>query len=317
LIELDSSNAVQYLWARGYAPGGGWRVQTLGGGVSNTVLLATSGDFRWVLKQSLGRLRVSEEWLADRTRIRRECMALNVLRPLLPAGAVPAVVFEDPENLIFAMEAAPAGAKDWKTLLMAGEVDLELARQAGKLLVQQIAAAAPHALFSDQTCFRQLRLDPYYLFLIPRYPELRDQIMEAVESCRQRCLALVHGDFSPKNMLIFHGCITLIDFEVIHYGDPGFDAAFLLNHLLLKAIHRPSQRDQFRSAAEIFWREITKYCPAEVSSAMRHIGCLHLARVDGKSPAEYLTQEERATVRNHAVRLILTPPQSIEEIFAF
>ena len=270
------------------------------------VLLAESGSGRrWVFKQALGRLRVAEEWLADRTRIHREAAAMRALAPLLPEGAVPRVTFEDRENFIYAMEAAAPDAEDWKTRLLRGERDAEVARQAARIL----AAIGKRGAwwreeFGDQHCFEQLRLDPYYRFTASRHPDLREAFEEAIAMAR-RPLAMVHGDFSPKNLLVsVERQVTLIDFEVIHYGDPAFDAAFLLNHLLLKGA---------RELGLACARELREF---DAPAVIRHLGCLHLARVDGKSPAEYLTETERVRARAAAREMILYPPKTIEEIFA-
>ena len=280
----------------------------MGGGVSNLVLLAESATRRWVFKQALGRLRVAEEWLADPVRIHREAASMRALAPLLPIGAVPCVVFEDRENFIYAMEAAPDGVEDWKTLLMRGEREEGVARQATRILAalaQRTAAGARwREEFGDQHCFKQLRLDPYYRFTAARHPDLREAFEEAIVLA-QRPLAMVHGDFSPKNLLVAPGGggVTLIDFEVVHYGDPAFDAAFLLNHLLLKGA---------RALGIVCASELRGF---ETAAVIRHLGCLHLARVDGKSPADYLTETQRAKVRAAARELIRHPPRTIEEIF--
>lgn len=283
-------------------------MRMLGGGVSNLVLLAESATRRWVFKQALGRLRVAEEWLADPVRIHREAASMRALAPLLPIGAVPCVVFEDRENFIYAMEAAPDGVEDWKTLLMRGEREEGVARQATRILAalaQRTAAGARwREEFGDQHCFKQLRLDPYYRFTAARHPDLREAFEEAIVLA-QRPLAMVHGDFSPKNLLVAPGGggVTLIDFEVVHYGDPAFDAAFLLNHLLLKGA---------RALGIVCASELRGF---ETAAVIRHLGCLHLARVDGKSPADYLTETQRAKVRAAARELIRHPPRTIEEIF--
>ena len=283
-------------------------MRMLGGGVSNLVLLAESATRRWVFKQALGRLRVAEEWLADAARIHREAASMRALAPLLPAGSVPCVVFEDRENFIYAMEAAPDGVEDWKTRLMRGERDQRVARQTARILVElgQWTAGSERwrEEFGDQHCFKQLRLDPYYRFTAERHPDLREAFEEAI-SLAQRPLAMVHGDFSPKNLLVAHGGggVTLIDFEVVHYGDPAFDAAFLLNHLLLKGA---------RALGHVCAAELRGF---ETAAVIRHLGCLHLARVDGKSPAEYLTGAQRVTMRAAARELIRHPPKTIEEIF--
>jgi streptomycin 6-kinase len=253
---------------------------------------------------------VEEEWLADRERIHRECLALRLLAESLPKGAVPEIAFEDPDSFIFAMEAAPETARDWKSLLLAGECEDAAASRAAEILVAQVHAEVPPELFADQRCFDQLRLDPYYRFTASRHPDLREHFEERIAACR-RPLGLVHGDFSPKNLLLAGGRMMVIDFEVIHLGDPNFDVAFLLNHLLLKVTHGIAGCGRL---ALIFWDGVRGVM--DESSTIAHLGCLHLARVDGKSPAEYLTEPERKHARARARELILHPPRTIREIFA-
>ena len=295
---------------------------SLGGGVSNHVFLVEAGHLRCVVKQSLGRLRVEAEWLSRRDRIHRECAALRAVAPALPAGAVPAVLFEDRENYVFGMEAAPAGAQPWKTGLMAGEVREELAEEAGRLLGTWISESAGRpewcGEFGDLTVFGELRVDPYYRFTADRHPELRERFAALIEECLGRRVSLVHGDYSPKNLLVCGGGLMAIDWEVVHWGDPSFDAAFLTNHLLLKAVCVPGAGTRLASAAGAFWRGLSATAGPAAGwlepAAMRHLGCLLLARVDGKSPAEYVRDESlKSKLRGAARDLILRPPLSAAE----
>ncbi|MBK5293935.1 MAG: aminoglycoside phosphotransferase family protein [Acidobacteriia bacterium] len=304
-------------------PAGPWEVEPLGGGVSNRVLLVRTPQTRFVVKQSLGQLRVEEEWFADRSRIHRESAAMAALAPHLPPNSVPAVLFEDNENCIYAMEAAPASAADWKSQLLSGRTDVKVARKAAGIHAAMIDASwcseAWDGQFGDQTCFGQLRLDPYYRFAASKHPRLADVFAQCIQACQTRRQSLVHGDFSPKNLLVWEGQVMVIDFEVIHYGDPSFDAAFLLNHLLLKAVHRPHQATEFAELASVYWRALRDAFPGSQDEfeywTIRHLGCLHLARVDGKSPAEYLTPAQRGLVRQRALGMIQSPPRQVEEIF--
>jgi len=323
-LELTQENASQYLNSRPEAGGErSWRISSLGGGVSNTVLLAEGGGRKWVLKQSLGKLRVKEDWYADRERIHRECASMVLLKPLLPEGSVPAVIFHDADNCIYAMEAA-SDARDWKSLLLGGSVRTEVASAAGRILAAQIRASwqsvAWEEQFGGQKCFEQLRLDPYYRFTALRHPDLAAAFEACVESCRTVRQSLVHGDFSPKNLLVKGSQVTLIDFEVIHYGNPAFDTGFLLNHLLLKSAHRPEFGGQYTACAMAFWKGMELGYPGDIKmlleSTMKHLGCLFLARVDGKSPAEYLTEGGRERVRRLAREMILNPPSDVDQAFA-
>src|SRR6202043_2335537 len=111
------------------------------------------------------------------------------------------------------------------------------------------------AEFGDQTVFRELRLDPYYRATAVRHPDLGGRIERLMRKSAARRLALVHGDWSPKNFLVAGSSVMAIDFEVIHFGDPSFDSAFLLNHLVLKSFYRPEWADSYAQAAAGFWRK--------------------------------------------------------------
>lgn len=323
-MDLDCSNAEQYLGQR-RPERGGWRITELGGGVSNTVLLAENGGCRLVLKQALGKLRVQEDWFSDRGRIFREAAAMRALASHLPAGAVPEVLFEDRENGIFAMTAAPPGSETWKSLLMAGDMQPGIARRAGAILAAMARAswrnAEWEARFGDQTVFDQLRLDPYYRTTASRHPGLSAHFERLMAASGERRVAIVHGDWSPKNFLVHNGLLTAIDFEVIHFGDPAFDSAFLLNHLLLKSFHRPEWRASLAALGNLFWTTYREGLPAGAdwieSATLQHLGCLMLARIDGKSPVEYLKDENiRGSVRRFATSLILERPSAVAEVFA-
>jgi aminoglycoside phosphotransferase (APT) family kinase protein len=323
LFDLQPDNAAKYLGSRGIVPADA-RVTELGGGVSNIVLLVESGDRRFVLKQALGKLRVQDDWFSDRERIFRESAAMRWLAPHLPTGAVPEILFEDRENCLFAMRAAPAGVPMWKSMLMGGDLDLRTAGQIARILATIVSKswrdAESERVFGDQTVFDQLRLDPYYRTTARRHPDLAPQFDRLIRESRDRRVSLVHGDFSPKNFLVSAGQVMTIDFEVIHFGDPAFDSAFLLNHLLLKSFYRPQWKSGFARLAGHFWETYRAGLPAECDwiepATLAHLGCLLLARIDGKSPAEYITGPElRERIRGFARDLIRKPPARIAEVF--
>lgn len=328
-MELSAENTAAYLQERPEFGSRRWQVTPLGGGISNAVLLAESGEVRIVLKQSLPKLRVQEDWYADRSRIRHECEAMRALAPHLPDGAVPRILFEDAENYLFAMEAAPRGARTWKSLLLEGNADEAIT---GKIAVAlaamfRVTWRSPEweSKFSDQGVFDQLRLDPYYRFTATKFPDLAEHFYSRVHDAQTRRCSLVHGDWSPKNFLVSgsavnNSAVMAIDFEVVHYGDPAFDAAFLLNHLLLKCFHQPQWADRYRRLAARFSEVLMERLPDDAdwfeSATCRHLGCLLLARIDGKSPAEYIVGDRvKQKVREYASRVIAQPPHSIKVIF--
>lgn len=324
---LSASSAQDYLASCGLIrEGENLEVQELGGGVSNTVVLITfPGDARkrWVAKQSLGKLRVKDDWRSDRARIFKEADCMRTLSAMLGKGMTPEVVWEDRANFLLVMTAAPEGSRVWKNLLLAGEIDAELAEQAGNLLASVIAgsqrAAGLRQTFEDRAVFDQLRIDPYYRTVAARLPSVAPAIQQLISDSWAIRASLTHGDYSPKNMLVHDDKIFLIDFEVAHWGDPAFDVAFLLNHLLLKGIYRSQQWAQYAGAARRFWISLNRNLqetPIEGLEEMtaRHLGALMLARIDGKSPVEYLTGEAvKNRVRRAAKRILLEQPLSVTD----
>jgi 5-methylthioribose kinase len=323
---LTSQNARDYLLAHGVVrESEDVSIRELGGGVSNVVLLVEwldNPEKRWVVKQSLGKLRVKDDWRSERSRIFREAEAIQALAPILGPAALPQVTHIDLQNFLFVMTAAPAGALPWKDLLLGRRGDAGVAREAALLLAKIINAsrgdAALAVQFSDRTVFDQLRIDPYYRTTASRHPELRREFDELIITPLGIRSSLVHGDYSPKNMLVRGEVMFLIDFEVVHWGDPTFDAAFLLNHLFLKAFHLPFASLEFIELANDFWRTLMATLAPEATEGfeamtVRHLGGLMLARVDGKSPVEYIKDEAtKARVRKAATLILRDPPASME-----
>lgn len=299
------------------------RIIPLAGGVSNTVLLVEAGGRSFVVKQALPQLRVQAEWLCDRRRIRRESAALQVLSPVLPPGSVPSVLFDDPANCAFAMSAAPASAETWKAGLLRGECDGSIAEQVGHILAALIrsteGSSELNSRFGDIAIFDQLRLDAYYRYTAGRHPDLAPWFESLIADCTGRRFCIVHGDFSPKNFLVDGNAVVVIDWECVHYGNPAFDAAFLLNHLLLKSYHLPAQAADFAALGLRFRNAVASGIPSMPwleEATIRHLSGLLLARMDGKSPVEYITDTAlKDRIRGFARGLIAQPPRTIAEVF--
>jgi len=301
---LTTDTCADYLRARGVVSGDASVVE-LGGGVSNVVLLVESDAGRVVVKQALPKLRVADDWQAKQERTVTEAAALRLAAQLSP-GSVPEVLDSDPDRCVLVIAAAPTSWTDWKQQLLAGRVDVRVARQLGEVLGRwhHATGAQPELAAScdDPEAFEQLRVDPYLRTVQARHPELAALIQPAIDHLVGSRTCLVHGDFSPKNVLVGDGNVWVVDFEVAHVGAPEFDVAFMLCHLVLKAVHVPSREPEYRDAAAAF---LEAYAEAAKDVALqrnaetaRQLGCLLLARVDGKSPAEYLTESERTEAWN-------------------
>lgn len=299
-------------------------VRELGGGVSNIVSLIEGPGIRWVAKQSLGKLRVKDDWRSSRERVFREAGVIQAMGSILD-GAVPQVIHVDRENFLYVMSAAPEGSVVWKRSLLDGTVRIEIADAVGRLLATMIKTSQQSPAFKeefdDRTVFDELRIDPYYRTTASRHPDVREPLDRLIADSWRIRTSLVHGDYSPKNMLVCGDRVLLIDFEVVHWGDPAFDSGFLLNHLMLKSFHQPQYAALYFRAARAFWQALISGLEAAAmvdfeAMTVRHLGGLMLARMDGKSPVEYIHDEEtKCRVRRTAKQLLRQQPTSIEDAF--
>lgn len=298
----------------------------LTGGVSNrTVLVERGNGDAWVIKQALPKLRVQVDWFSPPERIHREALGLRWLAKLAPLGTITPLVFEDHAHHLLAMEAVPRPHTNWKTMLLAGHVEPEHVEQFAHLLGLIHRRGYEHQrdvepVFRDRSFFESLRLEPYYGYTATQVPAAEQFLTGLIAATLARRETLVHGDYSPKNVLIHAGRLVLLDHEVIHFGDPGFDLGFSMTHLLSKAHHLPAHRRAFAAAAWSYWTHYRETIgdvewAADIEPrAVRHtLGCL-LARVRGRSPLEYLSEEERARQASAVVRLMAAPPATIAEL---
>lgn len=287
-------------------------ITPLSGGVSNTVIKVYSPRGVFVLKQALRKLKVKAEWISDLERIHVEKQVLRFLARVIP-GYTPALIFEDDGNYVFMMESAPEQASNWKQLLMKGELKTSVAGMCGQFLglVHQVTGGSVEArqLFSEKKYFRQLRVEPFFEYLKPMHPALEDVLEQHIEKTWARRDCLVFGDYSPKNILVWEQRIMPIDFEVAHMGDASFDIGFITCHLLLKSLHFPERMDDFHALAAAVLDGYFGARPVDrtvvEAEAVMQLAFLMLARVDGKSPVEYIVEDdEKQRVRRIANRII-------------
>lgn len=299
------------------------QIRTLAGGVSNkTVRVEFGPDKAWVLKQALEKLRVAVDWFSDPARIEREALGMRWLQDLAPEGAITELIFEDREAHVLAMAAVREPHENLKNIFMTGRADQDLAWKFGELLGnihrrgwEARTELAP--IFENRAYFESLRVEPYYQYTAAQVPAAASFITALIAEMLAHRLALVHGDYSPKNILVYESNLILLDHEVIHYGDPAFDVGFALAHLLSKAHHFKKSRRKFESAAQTFhtaYRDALGPVPwaaeADARGARHTLGCL-LARVKGRSTLEYLSEAEREEQSRVTVELMQTPPATV------
>lgn len=312
--------------AAGIAADSTFEVMPLTGGVSSDIVRIRLADGRDLCaKRALSQLKVAAEWKAPLERNHYEVAWLRRASAIVP-GAAPAVLAEDAAHGVALLEYLPADDYLlWKTELLAGRADPRVATAVADALGRIHAATlndpAVAAEFPTDHLIDALRLDPYLRFTAGRHPALAERILAVLDTTARTKLALVHGDVSPKNILVSKrdGHPVLLDAECAWYGDPAFDAAFCLNHLVLKAIHLPALRDELLNEAQDFARTWLGHFPAKLRENLDArtaalLPCLMLARVDGKSPVEYLSEAAREKVRGLAIPNIAEPPRSIEAL---
>jgi 5-methylthioribose kinase len=326
MLELTPENTLDYLRSRGWIGPGPARVEALSWGVSNAVFRVEAEGRLFVLKQSRPQLRTKAAWFSNVDRIYREQEVMEFLHPLLPAGTVPRVLFSDRDNYAFAMEHAPVEARVWKECLLAGEIDLRLGEQVGFILgrMHEATAGRPQDMerFADHTVFVQLRVNPFYRRIQERHPDLASPIEPIIQQMLTVKEALCMGDFSPKNILTHDRAFTLVDYEAAHFGEPTMDLGFFLSHLILKAVKRHGERQRLFDLTRAFWtgyrQEVQVRPAAELEErTLGHFAVCALARIDGTSPVDYLTEErQRDAVRQLGRQVLQQRPPRWEEVLA-
>ena len=302
-----------------------WR--RLSGGVSSDIWRVRLPSRTICVKRALAALKVEADWQAPTERNVYEWEWFKFVHRNFP-GLVPRPVAHDREMQMLAMEfLAPGDFKLWKTELLNGATDAEFAARAGGSLGKIHARSAFDReiaeKFATDHIFYALRIEAYLLATAAKHPPVAAAIREIAEHTLAAKIALVHGDVSPKNILIGRENPVFLDAETAWFGDPAFDLAFCLNHFLLKAAYRPQfaggYKSCFEAFAESYLREVD-WEPREglEKRAARLLPVLYLARVDGKSPVEYITDEKvRENIRRNALALIRNPRSQLREIVVF
>ncbi len=292
-------------------------LRPLVGGVSSDIVLVEDAGRYFVVKQALARLKVEDDWFADTARNRTEQDFLRYASESIP-GSVPQVLHTDVDGAWFALEYLGSDWTNWKEALLAGQVNPAWAGLAGETLgrLHFSSWADPEMgeRFDTLKNFTELRIDPYFLTTARRLPEARGFLLNEANKLSRARLALVHGDFSPKNLMFRGDRIQILDAEVAWFGDPAFDCAFLLTHLHLKALLLPALADRMLGLVSVFWNAYQVALGSRADAELEQrtvrllIGIL-LARVHGKSPVEYLTREaSRDWVTDQCLSQMVRPP---------
>lgn len=303
-------------------------IEPLTGGVSSDIALVSVGSRRFCIKRALAKLKVAADWRAPVERNRSEVEWLKVAASV-KADCVPDVLADRSADGWFAMAYLdPATHPVWKAQLRDGIIDVEFAAAVGRGIGRIHAATAGRAdlaqRFATDHIFYPIRLEAYLVATANQHPDVAAALHQLVKTTQSTRLALVHGDVSPKNILCRQtdGAAqpVFLDAECAWYGDPAFDFAFVLNHLLLKCLWRPQHAAQYLACFDALYDDYINQVTWETGysidarTAKLLVG-LMLARVDGKSPVEYVTDEaQKNLVREFALPRLHQPPHFLAEV---
>lgn len=289
----------------------------LTGGVASDIWRVEGARGPICVKRALAKLRVEADWRAPVERNAYEAEWMRRAGIAAP-GAVPRLLGQEPASGVLAMAFLEADAHPlWKTELLAGRADPEFAARVattlGSIHAKTAGDPAVSAAFPDDRIFYDIRLEPYLVYTAQAHPDLADELQDLTAITAAHKLAMVHGDVSPKNILVGPRGPVFLDAECAWYGDPAFDVAFCLNHLLLKCLANPAHVASFMTAFERFVAAYQPHIGWEdpvffQARAARLLPGLFLGRIDGKSPVEYITDEaEKNRVRRTARDLLQNP----------
>jgi aminoglycoside phosphotransferase (APT) family kinase protein len=295
--------------------------EALAGGVSSDIWRVELRTGPVCVKRALPRLRVAQLWEAPVERNRYERRWMEVAARAVPGIAPRVLAHED--SGVFAMEFL-GGLALWKAELLAGRADERFAGAVGERLVAVHAATAGREevarAFPTDASFHAIRLEPYLLAAARVHPALATALEALAARTAAKKLALVHGDVSPKNILVGPGGPIFLDAECAWFGDPAFDLAFCLNHLVLKCVALPAASARFLACFDALAAAYFEGAAWEPRSGLEARAAsllpgLLLARVDGKSPVEYLTAErDRERVRRAAGAMLRSSPATLAEL---
>lgn len=291
-------------------------VTRLSGGVSSDIARVSFDQSTVCVKFALAKLKVAEDWYASPRRSQAEYAWLDAAGKVM-SKAVPGLFGWSDSEQGFAMEyLAGDDIYLWKSALLAATPDTGEASAVAGILGAIHAASTADAFhrepFNNAEDFESLRIEPYLRYTATVHPGVAERLQALADDLGNASRALIHGDISPKNILIRQGQPVILDAECATMGDPAFDVAFVLNHLVLKAFHLPTQRSNLTQAALQLWtRYKTCICWEEPQALETRVAsllpALMLARVDGKSPVEYLNDTARQRVRQRALDLLKAP----------
>lgn len=225
-------------------------------------------------------------------------------------GFIVKPLYSDREKIII-FDSAPVEAETLFVRLLREEMDESLLTKIVESLAGMHNASLDNGAlrdrFSSNRGFLEIKVD-LQCRQATGDAALRERIGDFMDRSMRIQRVLLHGDFAPKNILVWGRAQYLfIDFEESGYGDPALDVGYFFAHLYL---HR-----ELRGAGggeEMLGRLLAAYLavfsgadPGLVARINGFIGIFLISRLDSRAPAKYVPESLRERIRSMAVPLIL------------
>lgn len=325
MIDISTESVLKdYLLSKGIIdPNENNRFHYCSGGVSCTVVFVYAGKKQMIIKQGLAQLKTKEVWLCDPNRMNIEQRSNQIYHEIMPDCA-PEVYFYDAENYIYGREALPEDWRMWKEDLLAGILSFPTAEKIITTLLKVHSDCSKRKEiaqeFDDNEIFYNLRISPYFEFTLQKYPQLKPFAVPLIQMLMNEKITLIHGDFSPKNILTDGNKVSILDYEVAHYGHPSFDLAFFSTHFVLKAVKNKAYAVSYLNMLGYMMNIYFSGCDYMDKKTLERgyiqlLALMILARVDGKSPAEYITKEhDKELLRSFALEIVNCKLETIDSV---
>ena len=296
----------------------------LKGGVSSEVYKVTTNTKTYCIKRSLKKLMVKKKWIVNQNRIYFEYLWLYYCKQILQNNIPKTYHYNSLKKYIVMEYLDNTKFKTLKELYFKKNINLSTIKTISNHLykIHNLSKNSNvKKIFSKNSRnFFNLRLDPYFNEVAKVYPHFKKKVNKINANYKKSSITLVHGDFSPKNILVGKNKIIYLDAECCNYGDPVFDLVFFSNHLLIKSIFISEKKELFLKAYKLFYkqymRKLSKY---EYKNYLKRIldmtPVMLLARVDGKSPVEYIkTKRIKNKIREMSFKMIDEKLLSLENV---
>ena len=294
-------------------------INILNGGHLNDVVQVLFENELFVIKYANRISAKKYSFLLPDQRSEIEYNTINVFHKLIKNSEfIIKTICIDNEKQIIIFESAPNNCESLFTKFISNEVHYSLLSNIVKSLAVMHSVTynnySLHEQFSDSMGFLKLKIE-VQCRNITKDISLQKEIDCFINESLEIRIALLHGDFAPKNILTWDNKYLFIDFEESSYADPALDIGYFLAHIYIH--YFITNNIQFKNAADIVLKEYLENINFSddkfIIRISKYIGIFILSRIDGKAYADYITDENvKKDLRYFGKRLFLNEEISIE-----